>query len=512
MSYIFPKRLLRKSDVLDPVEMNQDILPAAELYSGKLNEHNFESGTFTDVEEGAFFTYDVTATGKDPGFGTPGAYTAPDTTGSQGTEIPIDGAWYSLTSSDVTVTTGNATLWLVATAQYSRLGWDSTINKHLLADTAANAQFALRVDGRVLEWTITGRQNVYETSPWGFRLTDPKSAASGPGVNSSAAVGCGPELMPVRIGAVHDVMPGTHTIELIARRLTDPDLSETTKTDDVLHVLGRRLFALQMPTHAPTTSSRSSVSVSAFEAEDSLSAAAMGTQRLEKIKDALNDVRTGAVARSALNHNHLISPVIHKTQTTILPSSDRNGNNLYPGFNTGTVTTSLTSGAEGWYLLDDGAGNDLKVTGPSGGAFDMTTDKCILLVTGNVQLKRVVFDDQAGTLPANPDFSDAVAAFVIILKTSGGTYFLQASTESFASHHLWWNNHGGTLADTSDHIDIPLFAVVSSTSHSDIAEIGVYGATLWWNYGSSSTYSSVGHSYSSYTWKRASLSVIQLKV
>ena len=42
--YLFPKKKLRSTgDVLDPSELNQSILPAAERLNGQLNQHNVKA-------------------------------------------------------------------------------------------------------------------------------------------------------------------------------------------------------------------------------------------------------------------------------------------------------------------------------------------------------------------------------------------------------------------------------------------------------------------------------------
>ena len=49
MSYIFPRRVLRPGDVLDPQELTEDITPAADRVSGKLNMHNFDQGVASTI-------------------------------------------------------------------------------------------------------------------------------------------------------------------------------------------------------------------------------------------------------------------------------------------------------------------------------------------------------------------------------------------------------------------------------------------------------------------------------
>ena len=49
MSYIFPRRVLRAQDVLDPIELTLDISPAAERLSGRLNAHNLNQNIAATV-------------------------------------------------------------------------------------------------------------------------------------------------------------------------------------------------------------------------------------------------------------------------------------------------------------------------------------------------------------------------------------------------------------------------------------------------------------------------------
>jgi len=160
-------------------------------------------------------------------------------------------------------------------------------------------QFALRVDGKIVEESITGKYLPFEESAHGLKVCDsppihgsetPEAGAeesdpipsnypgltallgtfseagttfgqrsvstssgygdrgdSRPGqkVRSSRAVGYGPEVMPVRIGAVVDLQPGEHTIELVVRRLQRKKGSFP--PGDFVGVFSRRLLAFDLP-------------------------------------------------------------------------------------------------------------------------------------------------------------------------------------------------------------------------------------------------------------------------
>jgi len=57
--YIFPKRRLKSSDVLDPSDLNQDFMPVQELLTGNLDAKNFIASDLKSnvtVQEGAYFT------------------------------------------------------------------------------------------------------------------------------------------------------------------------------------------------------------------------------------------------------------------------------------------------------------------------------------------------------------------------------------------------------------------------------------------------------------------------
>ena len=72
MTYIFPKRVLRDKDVLDPVDMNADYVPVSELCSGHLNAHNFRDDVDFAPATNALFSHSYSATAADHGMGNAG--------------------------------------------------------------------------------------------------------------------------------------------------------------------------------------------------------------------------------------------------------------------------------------------------------------------------------------------------------------------------------------------------------------------------------------------------------
>ena len=166
-------------------------------------------------------------------------------------------------------------------------------------------QFALRVDGKIIEETITGKNLPFEETSHGIRVTDspPVKTASqesmemfkqlraefigdtihefldidndplldfvrtgqksyhststlkesseaipGQKIRSSRSVAYGPEVMPVRLGCVVSLEPGNHTIELVVRRLERK--KGQFKTGDYVGVFSRRMLAFECPVQA----------------------------------------------------------------------------------------------------------------------------------------------------------------------------------------------------------------------------------------------------------------------
>ena len=202
MSFIFPKRVLRKGDVLDPTEMNEDYVPASELYSGNLNAHNFNSSTVFPPATNALFTYSYDQQVVGHNMGEAGSFSTPDV-GATADAVVISnaGTWEHVIST--TITTGNSTLWITGFVQYFWLFWGTlkydygSAKAHEFASGGehnppggggeyaslgrpAAVQFALRIDGRIVEWTITGKQNPYESPAIPLRPANARTVSDAP--------------------------------------------------------------------------------------------------------------------------------------------------------------------------------------------------------------------------------------------------------------------------------------------------------------------------------------------
>lgn len=209
-------------------------------------------------------------------------------------------------------------------------------------------QFALRVDGKIIDESITGKRLSMEESTHGLRVNDSPfmagalessagvfgqrsmsramsyedddKARPGQKLKSSRAVACGPEVMPVRIGALVSLEPGSHTIEIVARRLQRKKLKFL--SGDFVGVFSRRLLSVELPMYAPRqdgVDELDSQRLQSYGVETEVNDRRLATKR-QSIADRLNAVRESDVFRGTFPNTHLPSKVVYSNTVTITPT------------------------------------------------------------------------------------------------------------------------------------------------------------------------------------------------
>ena len=551
MSFIFPKRVLRKGDVLDPTEMNEDYVPASELYSGNLNAHNFNSSTVFPPATNALFTYSYDQQVVGHNMGEAGSFSTPDV-GATADAVVISnaGTWEHVIST--TITTGNSTLWITGFVQYFWLFWGTlkydygSAKAHEFASGGehnppggggeyaslgrpAAVQFALRIDGRIVEWTITGKQNPYESPAIPLR---PANARTDKVFNPSYAqrtTACGPVMLPVRIGSVFPVTAGAHTVSIVARRIRRPTQSYSLPNDKV-YAFNRQLFVLEMPNHPQASTTSSTIEVAAQTTEATLSATALGTDAIDATRDALNSIEPGAIARGAFTHEHIASPVAFSASTLFEGTTTAKSYNHYPGFGgttdllhlapnissgvAGEITTTASS-VEAWYkLYNNGVRLEVNTT--------FSDDASVIVIYANVRVVSMQFDyPTSSTVTAVGNrVRDVVAAFKIgVYDSSSSSWYMISPSEACVSKSTWWMRDGssGSSYDLPEspqtepvEVDVPLFGVLQcpdDVTADNITKVAVFTSVIQM---ANSTPQSDNDVY--VTWQRGSLQVFQLKV
>ena len=522
MAYIFPKRVLRDGDVLDPIELNEDTLPAAELYSGRINEHNITTSTTFIVSDDLHYKHHYVGVSAATGVTGPPTYLVPNVSHTANEfSVPNDQVWTTIDSMTRQFTSNDATLWISAHVQYMwgdhDGGWylkasgthGSLLGPilHLYASetdesAVAAIQFALRVDGRLIEWSVTGHRSPNFNTPEPYKPTVQKtSIGTGPEAYLPGAMlfsqddagAIGPPVLPVRLGAMYAVTPGSHTVELVVRRITERGPSHTVELADTnrIYVMNRQLYVMEIPTLPPAASTYDSVEIQALDSEDLLSEDALAA-RVDVVRSKFNLVQPGALSRGSIAARHVysgdVTPLVDSDSTEFNTNTDSTYfSNYYPGFNTSTITTNRSLGA-GWWLLEDMSSTALgqlktdsfKITSSTNLS---STEACTFVILANV---RVTYVKSTYPYSSHIDYfvdEGQFGSFCLGYKTStSGTATIVGQTEVLVNN---FNNMIDitTKLNVAESVDIALMHVLQFDSDPgyDIDYFAVYGSAFWSN-------------------------------
>lgn len=527
MSYIFPRRVLRAQDVLDPIELTLDISPAAERLSGRLNAHNFNQNIAATVPVQTDTFYALTRYALPVAFGDTHVPVSPDlyngfpdsTTPANAFEVQNNFEWQPILDSSgnaarVSITTGNSVLWIHAFAQYLWYGFYPELfvrggNAQHTNDADSNPvnlQFAVRVDGNIVPETITGIDDMtYQASipikPLKQRDTTPATATILPGPQDARGdqiCALGPACAPVRIGTAYPVQAGPHTVEIVVRRaplmLRDsiPDYSNVNQ----VYVFSRQVHVVDLKSFPTDSVGGSEVSAPAWDEEELITTTEIYTNRVQRIVTRSNAIQEGNLARGALMHYHIPATLLGSYTAEVVLASPEPGeqfNNIYPGFSSNTVTATRYSGSPsvGWALISDGV---TSVTVPN--VVTTTTDARIL-VLANVSVKdinggRISYDyvrltdpeDLTSGVPirGTANYIGGFAAFRIMWRYTGAVLW-ESVTEStgMVNSFVNWIDQNLDQADALEFAEAQLMAEIQVTNAMTFVgsiEIGVFGACL----------------------------------
>ncbi len=518
MSYIFPRRVLRAQDVLDPIELTLDISPASERLSGRLNAHNFNQNIAASVPVQADTFYALARYAVDVPFGDTHTPVAPDlyngfpdgTTPTNAFEVQNNFEWQPIletsgNSATATISTGNSVLWINAFAQYLWYGFNPDLfvpggNRQHTNDADANPvnlQFAIRVDGNILPETITGIDDMtYQSSipikPVKQRDTTPATATILPGPQDARGdqiCALGPATGPVRIGAAFPVQAGPHTVELVVRRaplVLRDSIPEYSGVNQV-YIFSRQVFVVDLKSFPTDSVGGSEVSAPAWDEDELITTAEIYTDRVQRIVTRSNAIQEGNLSRGALMHYHLPSPLLGSYTTEVVLSSPEPGelfNNIYPGFYSNTVTATRYGGAPsiGWTLISDGV-SSVTVPGVT------TTQDGRILVLANVSVKDINGGKisyryvRAGVaIPGQANYIGGFAIFRIMWRLTGAaTWTSVRQSTGMVNSFVNWINDNLDQTDALEFAEAQLMGEIAITAPMKATgsiEIGVFGACL----------------------------------
>jgi hypothetical protein len=381
MSYRHAKKLPKTSDTPDALTLTEAIRSPTDIL-GDMDGHNLDAVAVrtngTPDSELWHGWHDCNTSVYSPnleaGFGP-----------SSVLGIPVSNSheWETVTSA--TITTGQSVLSLFASCVGALTPWLPTV-----PTVSASAEVAISIDGVVIEISST---RLHEGSLYrNYCPCYPQAsltASIGPQVvRYSFAEAIGPAIWHARINSSFAVNPGTHVVSLLVRRVRST--SDMCHPDTTLRVYIPRLLALEIPTAPTATSTHQNISIPPYSTGDVISAASLTTSRLTPAKAAINDILTGDVRPGGLVHAHFPTGIKAASQTTILSGSSLPINvAIYPGFGSSTISPLAPPPATGWYLVNDGAGNNLSDTNTGAGWNTNGWGKVKILVLAHLQVTGV---------------------------------------------------------------------------------------------------------------------------
>ena len=258
MPYVFPKHRLEANTPMDYEEVNENFQDLIGEASGGLNEHNFNSNTFTQgvhlspVEPMACW-WDANIT-MDPAIDV-GDLSPFVSTSYGSTEFLLNnpdyfyqrtqGTWEVISGLTKSIPATGGMYWILGSLQHDgRSKYDET-KEHFL--NHYGALYAIRINGQVVHETITGGvHNNPVTSQGlvqnGIGTGKPRVrvANSGHKVYDTHAIHGDTGLLPVSLDFIVDLPPGTHTIDIVMQTLPHPQPGNVSVSTRELIILEMR--------------------------------------------------------------------------------------------------------------------------------------------------------------------------------------------------------------------------------------------------------------------------------
>jgi hypothetical protein len=496
MGYEFPLRKSAASDIASPIPLNEELTMIADRIN-LVDGHNINSASFSAnvvPATNAFGKRYAAHVGSDPSFKVSSAvYQYPNASASNVFTLEEHGRWQEVTGATVTTdTTGLSTIKAESHVQYIWHGWTGTslIDEydHIAYGTTVNSfrsipvsiQFALRIDGVVVDDSITGHIKLNRTDFYPIKAIPERSQApllaglspTQPGPlqpKTQRIAGLGPQCMAVVVQAAIQVEPGPHTVTLVVRRLISSDVSQRVESSvsDVVSVYNRTLVVDEAPFLPQITYSSSGISVPEFQNEDVLSQTTMYTNRVQPVLTALNDLRTYHIRPYSLRYEHLPQILISTARFETGQSPNVvTTTNWFDG-ETGAIA-GATSGSTGWTLLHDGAGTEFKTSITT----NVTSQASFIRIRGHVQISYII--DSAETHAGASGYFVAVA---LGYKMNGVWNIITRSISYLNSWNVITDSDGKTAEETQ----VPLLSYLdyrSSLPSYNISAFGIFAAVF----------------------------------
>lgn len=428
MAYELPLERLRDGDMLDNRKVGIDITRAAEQASNLDNE-NLVAGMLSSVTvaQEALHKFSLVQVGSDPALGSLGTYSNPSTTATNIFEVEPTTSWQTVATT--TIITGESNLRIVAFAQWIQDIFAGTDDE---SAPPTSIQLGIRVDGQDIFYAGSADPGVVPFWPVrASRQRDASHMTPGPQTptDNMHSAGLGPAVDHARWVAIAAVGPGSHTVELVARIVTQHQSDINTHP---VYIYDRSLCVMEMALYPAASTAADGVSVASIPAETTVSATELLTNRITPVVNKLNAVTAGMVKAGAVEADHAPSVLLDAATNYIINGSATN-TNQYPGYSSTTVAANNT--APGWRKVNDGT-NFLSTEGTHGD-FATTSTPCLVEVYATLSIANI------GIVSASSPHA-MTAAFVLGYQFNGeSTLNVIPATHAFISNYAL---HVGLLA------------------------------------------------------------------
>ena len=451
MPHEFLRDYLTPSTARDPEVLNEEFRPLV-VKLNALGEQDFEANCLTvgQSRPNAITLLARSVQELDPRLttgttGSPGPYEWPHPVGGTAAtvfEVSDSLGWQAIR--EVTLGTGGDNLWITGWAQYS-CGQDEDGDKGPWV-FPARMQFAIEIDGTIIDETITGPDQDYSPVPYELSVTDHDFVTWAKKQDYKEwdsrhleflqdATGMNPCVRPVRLTFTVPVPEGTHTVRLVVRRalrqyrqgdipnaLADGSVARWIRRDDnaidqspnKAYVWNRALYVIRAgnwQSQDTDAVEASNYAPSQYVDQDVVSQSNLTTARLQGARDALNAIKEDDVSRGAFTCKHLPS-IVDSIATDTVTGPDT-FSTVYTGFENTIGHTVLDTGAVG---------------------FDFTDDEGIIVIMANVEVNSIVHNT---TAVGQGDFH--FAQFKLDVVDSGGTVYPLPCTECMISNEVGYS-------------------------------------------------------------------------
>jgi len=473
MSTVFPPRAFKGAEIVDPAWLDKTYQPIAEKIYGRINEQDIRSGAFPiakvyvangtwSYDKGAYTNKWLSAGTQDPGFGAAVSGASPNGWFLNGTQVDYSVAWQPISSMQLAITTGEDVLWIVGMTQYATFkGAGSTlVSPTTPSEDEARVQFAIRIDGAIVEQTITG-SNIYPDPPnqmlyKGTAVSDNYDYRHVRNVQNSEGIGGAAK--PVRLTCAAPVVEGDHLIEVVVRRLpqSDGNLDNEPAAGDPgigseVRLYNKQLFVLACNAYGETVSQMSASGVGSFAENEVLSQASLFTNRLSVVASRMNTLPAQSLERGALRRTHLPRAVNTLDLKSISDDDPKTYTQVYDNFNDNT----------NWETVQTGSGTLLRITN-GGAGWNLASNPGWMIIMANVQLWDI---SQSTHL-----MRTSVMGCFTIRVYDGAAYHnvMNGLTEVFCTNDAFYLSGPGGVGAKNDtdfaYEDVPLFLAVDTAA------------------------------------------------